>query len=44
MKDKGVILIKNGTVVDPSQGLEAVRDLIIEKGKIQLVKIGRAHV
>jgi dihydroorotase len=28
------ILIKNGRVIDPSQNLDAPRDLLIENGKI----------
>ena len=27
------ILIKNGRVIDPSQNLDAVRDLLVEDGK-----------
>ena len=32
-----MILIKNGLVVDPSQGLEAVRDILIEGETIAAV-------
>lgn len=31
------ILIKNGLVIDPGQGLESVRDILIENGKIKLI-------
>ena len=34
------LLIKNGTVVDPSQGLNAVRDLALSEGKVSALKEG----
>jgi len=33
MKDKG-LLIRNGTAIDPSQGLHEVRDVLIREGRI----------
>jgi dihydroorotase len=32
------LLIKSGLVIDPSQGLEAVRDVLIEDGRVRAVK------
>lgn len=32
------ILIKNGYVVDPSQGIEGISDILIEKGRIKEIK------
>ena len=34
------LLIKNGTVVDPSQGLSAVRDVALSEGKVAAVETG----
>lgn len=34
-----MILIKNGLVVDPSQGLKAVRDILIEGETLSLIHI-----
>ena len=34
------LLIKNGTVVDPSQGLSAVRDVALSDGKVATVEAG----
>lgn len=33
------VLIKNGHIIDPSQGLDGVGDILIEKGKIKSVKV-----
>jgi dihydroorotase len=33
------ILIKNGHVVDPSQGLDGICDILVSKGKIQELKV-----
>jgi len=40
------MLIKGGTVVDPSQSINGARDVLIEDGLIARIdeKIGRAHV
>ena len=47
------LLIKNGRLIDPSQGLDRTANLLIEDGRIagydvspngQEVEIGRAHV
>ncbi|OGC22702.1 dihydroorotase [candidate division WOR-1 bacterium RIFOXYB2_FULL_42_35] len=32
------LLIKNGRVIDPASGLDAVRDVLIEEGKIKFIK------
>ncbi len=37
------LLIKNGYVVDPSQGIEGVCDVLIEKGKIKEVSSGKTE-
>lgn len=38
------ILIKNGRIVDPSQGIDEIRDILIEDGKIKEVRSQRANV
>ena len=40
--DRVNILIKNGHVIDPSQGIEGICDILIEKGKIKEIKRQRA--
>ena len=37
------LLITGGLVIDPSQGIEAVRDVLIENGRISEVKAGLAR-
>jgi dihydroorotase len=33
----GVLLLKGGTLIDPSQGLAETRDIVVGEGKVQLV-------
>ncbi len=37
------ILIKNGHIIDPSQGIDGVGDILIEDGKIKEIKIQDAR-
>ena len=42
------MLIRGGTVIDPAQGLHAVRDVVVRDRRVTALgerpKIGRAHV
>ncbi|MDP1758795.1 MAG: dihydroorotase [Thermodesulfovibrionales bacterium] len=35
------ILIKNGHIIDPSQGIDGIGDVLIEEGKIKSVKVSK---
>ncbi|MFA5354721.1 MAG: hypothetical protein WC291_10865, partial [Thermodesulfovibrionales bacterium] len=38
------LLIKNGHIVDPSQGLDGVGDILIENGKIAEIRSQKSEV